>query len=223
MLGCQVHATTPSLCFQTSYIWLNPPRYIGCHNFDCNVVLSDTNFTKNNFYSLMCYLISGNVEGVRKINGNFSQSSQNVNIHGTGVLVEGICSLLFMRLKHNVVDRYWRNVGSNWNCVCVVFCWTYTVFYSKQRRCPQRFPTKGQIICLSYDTKDSSHSLHAVPFIFTFLCACLFMCACTLRTFSSTWICACWHWVSSSTAPHLTFWRYSFIVLGAQCLSKQVG
>lgn len=54
----------------------------------------------------MCYLISGNVEGVRKINGNFSQSSQNVNIHGTGVLVEGICSLLFMRLKHNVVDRY---------------------------------------------------------------------------------------------------------------------
>lgn len=93
MLGCQVYATTPRLCFQTSYIWLNPPRYIVCHNFECNIVLSDTNFTKNIFYSLMCYLISGNVE-VRKINGNFSQSSQNVNIHGTGVFVEGICSFI---------------------------------------------------------------------------------------------------------------------------------
>lgn len=42
----------------------------------------------------MCYLISGHVEGVRKINGNFSQSSQNINIHGTGVLVEEICSFI---------------------------------------------------------------------------------------------------------------------------------
>lgn len=159
MLGCQVYATTP--------IWLNPPRYIGCHNFDCNIVLSDTNFTKNNFYSLMCYLISGNVEDVR----------------------------------------------DDWQLFPII------------SKCQQVYLWKefALIICLSYDTKDSSHSLHAVLFIFPFLCACLFMCACTLRTFSSTWICACWHWVSSSTVPHLTFWRYSFIVLGAQRLSRQVG